>query len=143
MKFECFRYVYPHLIFKKIANKKEGFIVKGFAKNATEVVKSAKVVLAPLRFGAGTQNKVLEAMAMGLPAVCTQVGFEGLEIEEGEGVLLGKNPEEFNAKLLALLDSADHRHEVGTKGHQIAKTRFSWDIISNGLLNYLQEAKQS
>ncbi len=63
---------------QQLNNKKEGFIIKGFAKNAKEVVGNAKVVLAPLRFGAGIKGKLTEAMLCGTPSVTTSIGVEGM-----------------------------------------------------------------
>ena len=62
----------------QLHNKKEGFIIKGFAENAKEVVEKAKVVLAPLRFGAGIKGKLTEAMICGAPSITTSIGAEGM-----------------------------------------------------------------
>jgi glycosyltransferase involved in cell wall biosynthesis len=63
---------------QELHHKKDGFIIKGFAENAQEVVKNAKVVLAPLRFGAGIKGKLTEAMLCGTPSVTTSIGAEGM-----------------------------------------------------------------
>ncbi|MDB4036678.1 glycosyltransferase [Polaribacter sp.] len=63
---------------QELHNKKEGFIVKGFAEDANEVVENAKVVLAPLNFGAGIKGKLTEAMLCGTPSVTTTIGVEGM-----------------------------------------------------------------
>jgi sugar transferase (PEP-CTERM/EpsH1 system associated) len=65
-----------------------GITVTGFVKDLKEMYAKASIVVAPLRFGAGTQNKVLEAMAMGVPIVSHNIGFSGLDIRSGEGVIL-------------------------------------------------------
>ena len=101
----------------------------------------ASVVIAPLRFGAGTQNKVLEAMAMGVPTVCTHIGFEGLEIQSGEGVIMASKKERFIAEVDQLLSDANKRETVGSKGLYIAKTRFSWDRIALQLEEILIEVQ--
>lgn len=62
----------------ELHNKKEGFIIKGFTENAAEVVGNAKVVLAPLNFGAGIKGKLTEAMLCGTPSVTTSIGAEGM-----------------------------------------------------------------
>lgn len=62
----------------QLHNEKERFLVKGFAKDAQEVVKKAKVVLAPLRFGAGIKGKLTEAMLCGTPSITTKIGAEGM-----------------------------------------------------------------
>lgn len=62
----------------ELHNKKEGFIIKGFVENANEVVGNAKVVLAPLNFGAGIKGKLTEAMLCGTPSITTSIGAEGM-----------------------------------------------------------------
>ena len=69
---------YPTQQILQLHNKKEGFIVKGFVDDAIEVVSMAKVVLAPIRFGAGIKGKLTEAMLSGSPSVTTPVGAEGM-----------------------------------------------------------------
>ena len=69
-------YLNPQI--QQLHNKKEGFIIKGFAENAHEVVGNARVVLAPLRFGAGIKGKLTEAMICGTPSVTTTIGAEGM-----------------------------------------------------------------
>ncbi|WP_440120860.1 glycosyltransferase [Tenacibaculum sp. Ill] len=63
---------------QQLHKPKEGFIIKGFAEDALEVVKSARVVLAPIRFGAGIKGKLTEAMECGTPSVTTSIGAEGM-----------------------------------------------------------------
>ena len=63
---------------QELHNKKEGFIVKGFAEDADEVVENAKVVLTPLNYGAGIKGKLTEAMLCGTPSVTTTIGVEGM-----------------------------------------------------------------
>lgn len=117
----------------------ENVIVTGFVKNLGDYYQKASVVVSPLRFGAGTQNKVLEAMAMGIPVVCSNVGFAGLEVQNGEGVFMETDPQTFADKIIELLLSEKMRETCGTKGKELAKTRFSWDIIASQLENYCRE----
>lgn len=62
----------------QLHNLREGFIVKGRAVNALEVLQEARILLAPLRFGAGLKGKFIDAMSCGTPSVTTQVGAEGM-----------------------------------------------------------------
>ena len=113
--------------------------VTGFVKDLSRVYNDASVVVAPLRFGAGTQNKVLEAMAIGVPVVCSNIGFRGLGIESGEGAIMQTDPEAFAASVCELLSSDTKRREVGEKGRQVIRERFDWDAISARLEAYFYE----
>ena len=69
---------YPTQQILELHSKKEGFLIKGYADNANEVVSGAKVALAPLRFGAGIKGKLSQAMLCGTPSVTTRIGAEGM-----------------------------------------------------------------
>lgn len=113
--------------------------VTGFVPDLKDMYAEASVVIAPLRFGAGTQNKVLEAMAMGVPTVCTHIGFEGLQIQSGQGVIMAGEKSQFIQEVNMLLSDTAKRQSVGEQGLEIAQTRFSWDKIALQLEKYLQE----
>jgi glycosyltransferase involved in cell wall biosynthesis len=112
--------------------------ITGFLADLKQMYEQASIVLSPLRFGAGTQNKVLEAMAMGIPVVSGAIGFEGLEIENGQGVFLETSPSGFANKVIELLESEALRQQTGLKGSTVAKSKFSWDIISLELERYFK-----
>lgn len=69
---------YPSQKVLQLHQLKEGFYVMGRADDAQEVVRNARVVLAPLRFGAGIKGKLLEAMQCGTPSVTTTIGAESM-----------------------------------------------------------------
>jgi glycosyltransferase involved in cell wall biosynthesis len=69
---------YPSQKVLQLHKPSEGFYIKGRALNAQKVVQMARVVLAPLRFGAGIKGKLLEAMQCGTPSVTTTVGGESM-----------------------------------------------------------------
>lgn len=63
---------------KQYEDKKNGFIIKGYADNIGVVMASAKVCLSPLRFGAGLKGKFFDAMCNGTPFITTSIGAEGI-----------------------------------------------------------------
>ena len=113
--------------------------VTGFIKDLAAVYNTASVVVAPLRFGAGTQNKVLEAMAMGIPVVCSNIGFGGLGIQSGEGAFMQTDPAKFAQSVIDLLSSEQLRRQTGEAGMQVIKTKFDWDVVALTLEKYLEE----
>ncbi len=62
----------------QLHNPKDGFLVHGRAESARVVIESARLMLAPLRFGAGIKGKFLDAMANGTPSLTTSIGSEGM-----------------------------------------------------------------
>jgi hypothetical protein len=69
---------YPSQKVLQIHQPKEGFHIMGRANDAQDVVKNARIVLAPLRFGAGIKGKLVEAMQCGTPSVTTTIGAESM-----------------------------------------------------------------
>ena len=69
---------YPSQKVFQLHNDKEGFLIKGRVEDAKEVISNARILLAPLRFGAGIKGKLLEAMEYGTPSVTTIIGAESI-----------------------------------------------------------------
>jgi sugar transferase (PEP-CTERM/EpsH1 system associated) len=113
--------------------------VTGFIPELSDMYNQASVVVAPLRFGAGTQNKVLEAMAMGIPVVCSHIGFEGLGIQDGEGAFMRKDADTFAQQVITLLSDESLRLSTGQKGIEVIQNNFSWDKVAGILEAYLEK----
>ena len=122
---------------KALASNK--IIITGFVQDLKEWYQEAAIVVAPLRFGAGTQNKVLEAMAMAVPVVSMNVGFQGLNIDSGEGVILAMDTLPFANACNQLLSNQGLRKEVGEAGKQVILSQFDWDVVAKKLEAYLAE----
>ena len=69
---------YPSQKVLELHKSKQNFYIMGRAENALDVVKKAKVVLAPIRFGAGIKGKLIEAMQCGTPSITSSVGAEAM-----------------------------------------------------------------
>lgn len=117
-------------------------LITGFVQDLAAMYNSASVVVAPLRFGAGTQNKVLEALAMGIPVVCSNIGFGGLGIQSGEGAIMQTDPVQFAASVTELLSSETMRRQMGAAGISIIRARFDWDVVARQLEAYLERVRK-
>jgi glycosyltransferase involved in cell wall biosynthesis len=91
-----------------------------------------------MRFGAGTQNKVLESMAVGVPVVCSRVAFNGLGVSDGQGVFLAESPEEFSSSVLRLVNDIELNKKTGELGRLYIEDQLSWKLISKKLENYFE-----
>lgn len=90
-------------------------------------VGSAYVALVPLRLQAGVQNKILEAMSMGIPVVATRICSGGISAEPGKHFLVADTPEEFADAVDLLLDNGEFRAHLVQAGREYVKTHHDWD----------------
>ncbi len=115
--------------------------VTGTVPHVRPYLQRAAVAVAPLAYGAGIQNKVLEAMACGTPVVCTPQAVSALEVEPGRHLLVGETPEEFAAAVLSLLASPQRRAAIGMAGHDYVERYHRWDSIAARLEGIYQQAQ--
>ena len=110
---------YPPPKATALHNPKNGFLIKGWADNAYEVIQQARLCLAPLRFGAGIKGKLLDAMVCGTPSITTPVGAEGMtEGTEWPGKIT-MNEEEFVQATVALYSDEERWKTCQETGYKI------------------------
>jgi glycosyltransferase involved in cell wall biosynthesis len=93
---------YPSQKVLQLHQSKSSFFIKGRAADANEVVKNARVVLAPIRFGAGLKGKLLEAMQCGTPSMTTTIGSEAMYANLPWNGFITDDIETFAKKAVAL-----------------------------------------
>ncbi|TDW49687.1 glycosyltransferase involved in cell wall biosynthesis [Flavobacterium sp. 270] len=93
---------YPSQKVLQLHQPKNGLFIKGRAADANEIVKKARVVLAPIRFGAGLKGKLLEAMQCGTPSVTTEVGAEAMHANLPWNGFISNDIEHFAKQAIAL-----------------------------------------
>lgn len=96
----------------------------GRADDAQEVVSKARVVLAPLRFGAGIKGKLLEAMQCGTPSTTTSIGAESMFGDLPWNGFITDNPEDFAAKAVSLYQNKTIWNTAQQNGIQIIDERY-------------------
>jgi len=116
-----------------------GIEVTGFVEDPYKHLEEGKVFVAPIRFGAGIQNKILEAMALRKSVVTTSCGAEGINGRDGEHFLVADNPEDMAEKILDLLENEKKRKVIGEKARALIEREYTWDIIGNKLLREIEE----
>lgn len=93
----------------------------------------ATVAVVPLVYGAGIQNKILEAMATGTPVVTTCRALSALQVQPGKHVFASNDPEEFSQAVLKLIEDPDLRDRMGNSGASYIRTHHNWASISSQL----------
>lgn len=107
-----------------------GVEVTGTVQDVRPFLDRATIYIAPLRLGAGTRLKVLEAMASGLPVISTPLGCEGLDLRPGEEILLAETAEEFAQTTIQLLGDPSLRRRLGEQARRTAEAHFDWGKIA-------------
>ena len=126
------------------AGRAPGVTVTGLVPDVRPYLEAAAVFAAPLRFGAGIQNKVLEALAMGVPTVASPNGAGGLVTTDGVHppltVAPASDPARFAAAIVARLRAADEDQRAPTDGRAFVERYFSWERSGDLLDRVLRAA---
>jgi sugar transferase (PEP-CTERM/EpsH1 system associated) len=110
----------------KSLNGKNGVNVVGYVKDVRDYIAIADVCVIPLHIARGLQNKVLEAMAMAKPIVCTSQAFEGIEAIPGEHLLVADASAAFARKVTELLDDNTLASKIGSQARRCVEEKYSW-----------------
>ena len=128
---------------QQLHNTKEGFIIKGFAENSKEVVENAKIVLAPLRFGAGIKGKLTEAMICGTPSITTNIGAEGMHSNLPWNGFINDDFNEFSEAAIELYSNKSLWISSQKKGITIINQIYDKEKLESPFINKMQEIQQS
>jgi sugar transferase (PEP-CTERM/EpsH1 system associated) len=121
--------------------KQAGITVAGQVPDIRPYVHKASVYIVPLRVGGGTRLKILDAMAMGKAIVSTAVGCEGLEVTDGQDILVADTPEDFAARTLELMADAGRRTTLGAVARATVESRYGWARLGEMQEAVHQEAR--
>ena len=110
-----------------------GIHVTGTVPDVRPYYARAAVTVAPYRYGEGTKLKVLEAMASGAPVVSTPIGCQGIEVKDGEHVLIVNSAEEFARKIVYLLGHEELRRTLAARARTVIEQEYSWKKIVGDL----------
>jgi glycosyltransferase involved in cell wall biosynthesis len=115
---------YPSQKVFQLHNEKEGFLIKGRAESAKEIISNARVLLAPIRFGAGIKGKLLEAMEYGTPSVTTSIGAESMHTDLNWNGSIEDDSQEFAAAAVQLYQDEIVWQHSQQNGFSIIKQRY-------------------
>jgi glycosyltransferase involved in cell wall biosynthesis len=114
--------------------------IQGFVEDVRPAYRECDVVAIPLPISAGTNIKLMEAMACGRAVVSTPVGCQGLDLEDGADLLVSDLDTGFAEAICSLLADDSKREQISRRARRTAEERFDWDIIARNALDcYLRQ----
>ena len=127
----------------QLHNEKEGFIIKGRAESVESVFSQAKVLLAPIPFGAGIKGKLLESMQFGLPNVTSAVGAEAMHGNFEWNGFITDNENEFIEKAVLLYQDENLWQKSQENGFNIIENRFKKELFEPHFIHKIQEISEN
>jgi len=108
-------------------------VVTGSVPDMQPYFQQAQIAVVPLVYGMGIQNKVLEAMACGLPVVATSRAVSALQVQDGQELIVEDAPEAFARQVVELLALPERRNRLAAEGRRYVERNHGWDQVA-GLL---------
>ena len=130
--------IFPKAIFKIVGVNptknvrklnSESVIVTGKVPSIRTEMENADIMVAPMRNGAGTQNKILEAMSSGIPIVTSSIGCEGLGDIDAVPFIVADTEVEFAKELISLLENEELRNNLINSALNFIEEKHSWNLI--------------
>jgi sugar transferase (PEP-CTERM/EpsH1 system associated) len=120
------------------ALRRRGIDATGEVPDVRPYLQSADVVVVPIRMGSGTRLKVVEGLAMEKPVVSTTLGCEGVNVRDGEHLLIGDTAEVFALQILHLFEHPEIGESLGRAGRELIEREYSWDFAGERLEDVYQ-----
>jgi polysaccharide biosynthesis protein PslH len=112
--------------------------VTGEVPSTDSYYRRAKLVVAPMRFGAGIKNKILEAFAYALPVVATTEANDGIHAPPNAIVLADKS-DRMAREISALLDDDPRRRDIAEHAHRFVQREYRWEKAAEGFIEIFRE----
>ncbi len=121
--------------------KSDRVVITGTVPDIRPFLQRACIAVAPIQYGAGVQNKVLEALACGTPVVATPQAVAGLSLQSGVHLTVGHGMEGLADAVLVLLNNPGQRRYLGKSGRCFVETNHNWHSIAGLLEGVYREAR--
>lgn len=123
---------------KQLHNEKEGFLIKGRAESVADVYSKAKLLLAPIPYGAGLKGKLFEAMQLGLPSITTKMGAEAMNGNLDWNGYITSDEADFIEKAVELYNDKSLWETTQKNGYEILEKRFKKEVFATDFMNRIE-----
>lgn len=128
----------PHRSILKM--KDDHFQVSGWVDDIRLSYASSRIFVAPMFLGTGLQNKLLEAMAMGIPCITTELANKALRAEPNKEILIASNPTEFKEQIIKLVSDQNCYENISKAGQAFIKEHYSWETMNQKLIDLIEKS---
>ncbi|MBL7963312.1 MAG: glycosyltransferase [Flavobacteriales bacterium] len=118
---------------RELARQDPLVTVTGWVPDIRASYAAARIFAAPMQIGTGLQNKLLEAMAMRMPCVTSELANNAVGAKPGSEILIGSEPQDYADHILRLLDDPAERERIAANGHAFVHRQFDWDRAAEAL----------
>ncbi|PCI98372.1 MAG: glycosyltransferase [Flavobacteriales bacterium] len=112
---------------KVLKLKSEKVLVTGWVDDMSEYYLKSNIFIAPMQIGTGLQNKLLEAMAMKLPCITSDLANNALGATHNENILIGTNSEEYTQHIINLIGDVHLQKKIAANGYLFVKENYTWE----------------
>lgn len=112
----------------------------GYVEDVRVPVAQAAACVVPLRVGGGTRLKILEAMALGTPVITTSKGADGLDVVDGEHLLLADTPEDFANATVRVLGDSELCATLAHNARRLVEGKYDWQEIGARFTMLVEQA---
>jgi len=116
---------------KKLAGK--GITIQGRVDDIRPAFYSSRIMVAPMLISIGLQNKILQAMAMKLPCVISEMANNALGASHGKEVLVARSPEDYAMHIVRMLNDPSYAAQIGDAGYDFVLNNYDWGRIISAL----------
>jgi glycosyltransferase involved in cell wall biosynthesis len=116
----------PPAEIQSLAIEQTSISITGFVPEPRPYLEQAAAFVVPLLSGSGMRVKILDAWRWGVPVVSTQIGAEGIEVKNGENILLADRAQEFAQAIIRLLQETGLRQALRQNGRLWVEERYDW-----------------
>jgi glycosyltransferase involved in cell wall biosynthesis len=134
---------YPSQKVLQLHKPEDRFLILGRAHNAAAVVKKARVVLAPVRFGAGAKGKLIEAMQCGTPSITTTVGAESMHGALPWNGIITDGEQEIAKGAVQLYQDEILWQKAQQNGIEIINKRYSKSLFGNDFISHILSIQEN
>jgi glycosyltransferase involved in cell wall biosynthesis len=123
----------PHPTVQRICKSNNNITLQGWIEDIREAYCKGRIFIAPMMIGTGMQNKLLEAMALGIPCITTSLANNAIKAIHGESIIVANTKNEFIEAIDLLLKNDELYQKIAQEGRLFVQKNYSWKIATSPL----------